>query len=197
MAEDFKRIEGASTLDLRKSLEDYHDLTRLLLDHPTPVICAVNGVATGIGAEMQLAADIRIASTEASIGFPESQRAMFETNAVTWLLPRLVGHGHAQHLLLTGEIIRAERAAQIGLFTEMVEPAQLAARANAIARRLADNAPLTVRGLKKMLRRTWESDMTTMMEHETLYNIACLRSRDLQEGVAAFIEKRKPKYVGR
>ena len=197
MFEDLEAIANWSALELRKSIEDFHDLTRIIMSHPAPVVCAVNGVATGVGAELQLAADVRIASTNARIGFPEAQRALFETNGVTWLLPRLIGHGHAQYLLLTGELIDAARGAEIGLFNEVVEPERLMPRAMKIATRLATNAPLTVQGVKRAFARTWEMDLATAMEHETRQNIACLRSQDLREGITAFLEKRPPAYRGR
>jgi len=177
-------------------LDEMQQLTLSLLALEKPVIAALNGVAVGLGAELAVACDIRLASAEASIGFVESQRGMFETNGVTYLLPRIVGHGHAMELLMTGDLVDALEAARIGLFNRVVEPDQLLGEAFGVARRIADNAPTSVRLIKEALRQTYDVSLTEMMDLEVRGMLTCLRTDDLRRGVDAFLNKREPSFRG-
>ncbi|HXV94292.1 MAG TPA: enoyl-CoA hydratase/isomerase family protein, partial [Pseudonocardia sp.] len=136
----------------RAHLDHLQSVTRRMLAHPKVLVAAVNGVAVGFGAELALACDVRIAGPDARMGFVEVNRGLFETNGVLWTLPRLVGHGRAADLLLTGEIVDAAEAHRIGLVSRLVPDTDPTAAAVALARRIASGAPTSLRLLKQALR---------------------------------------------
>ncbi|HEX9889088.1 MAG TPA: enoyl-CoA hydratase-related protein [Nitriliruptorales bacterium] len=181
----------------RASLARLQELTRRLVALDVPTLAALNGIAVGLGAELALACDVRLACASASIGFVEVQRALFETNGVMYLLPRIVGLGRAAELLLTGDRIDADEAGRIGLVNHVVPDDELLDRALVLARRWARNAPLSIRLVKQVLRRTWESDLEGVMKLEVDGMLDCLGTEDLREGVAAFHEGREPRFRGR
>jgi enoyl-CoA hydratase/carnithine racemase len=176
-------------------LEPYQALTRALVTMPCPTIAAINGTAVGMGAEIALACDLRIAGRSMRIGFVEAARALFQTNGVMWLLPRIVGHAAALQLVLTGQMIDASDALRIGLVGELADDALEAARARAA--QLAANAPISLRLARDLLGRTWELSIDEVMALEVAGMGECLRSSDLVEGTRAFLERRTPNYQGR
>lgn len=171
----------------RARLDRLQALTRRMLAHPKVLVAALNGVAVGLGAELALACDLRIAGASARIGFVEVTRGLFETNGALWLLPRLVGHGRAADLLLTGDIVDAAEAHRIGLVSRLVPDAELPAAAAALARRVAGGAPTSVALLKRAMTVTWEADLATALEHEVQGMLACLASPEPAAGVRAFL----------
>jgi enoyl-CoA hydratase/carnithine racemase len=182
----------------------YHDaveavqaVTREVMALRTPTVAAVNGVAVGFGSELALACDVRIASTTARMGFVEARTAIHQTNGVTWLLPRMVGHGAALDLLLTGDVVDAAECHRLGLVTRLAPPEALLDEAVALAGRIAANGPATVRRLRRGALRVWDQDLAGAMAAETDGMVAALRSHDLREGVAAFLQKRPPRYEDR
>lgn len=177
-------------------VEMLQDLTRQLLAIPKPTIAAINGVAVGLGAELALACDLRIASTTASVGFVEATRGLFQTNGVMYLLPRLVGYGRAMELLLTGRIVPADEADRIGLVGRVVAPDQLMATAIETAQQLERNAPISVRLVKEVLAQTYDLDLPAMLELEVKGMVETLKSADLRDGVDSFIDKRPPTFRG-
>jgi enoyl-CoA hydratase/carnithine racemase len=187
-----------SSLDeQRKNLEMYQNLTRTMLALPKTIICAVNGLAVGVGVEIALASDIRIASSDASFTFAEAKRGLFQTNGVMFLLPRLIGAGRAAHIMLTGERVLADRALEYGMVTQVIEPKQLEIAAREIASTIAANAPISVRLVKQVLQQSLEGTLEQSLDLETAGMLECLASQDLIEGTTAFIEKRAPAYQGR
>jgi enoyl-CoA hydratase/carnithine racemase len=198
---DLKEMSSSmltSSLDeQRKNLETYQNLTRTMLALPKTIICAVNGLAVGVGVEIALASDIRIASSDASFTFAEAKRGLFQTNGVMFLLPRLIGAGRAAHIMLTGERVLADRALEYGMVTQMVEPGELENTSLEIARTIAANAPISVRLVKQVLQQSLEGTLEQSLELETAGMLECLASQDLIEGTTAFIEKRSPVYQGR
>ncbi|WP_084464139.1 enoyl-CoA hydratase/isomerase family protein [Microtetraspora fusca] len=189
--------EEASDDQLRQGIEELQDLTRALLALPQVTIAALNGVAVGLGAELALACDLRVAAESAAIGFPEARRAMFQTNGVMWLLPRIVGLSRANDLVLTGRLVQAAEAGRIGLVQGVCPDADLASTVEALAADIAANAPGSLRLAKHLLRDTWGLDLAQVMTRETEGMLACLRSRDLREGTLAFLDGRTPHYEGR
>jgi len=115
-------------------LERVQTLTRRLVDYPKPVVAAINGPAVGLGAELPLAAKLRLASTGAYFLFPEARRGMLQTNATFHLLPAIVGQGRAAEWLLTGRRVPADEARTAGLVSEVLGPAELVDRAVKLAR---------------------------------------------------------------
>ena len=181
---------AAAYLDLMQQV------TRQMIDLPKPLIAALNGPAVGVGAEIAVACDIRIASTAAWFAFAEVQRGLFETNGVMYRLPRMVGLGRAAHLLLTGERLPAEEALAAGLVTRVVPPAELETASLQTAQALGANAPIPMRLVKRLLNQTYDLDLEGMLRQEVDGMLACLRSADMREGVRAFAEKRDPHYKG-
>jgi enoyl-CoA hydratase/carnithine racemase len=181
---------------LRDGLHRYQALTRRLVHHPKTIIAALNGVAVGVGAEVAVASDLRIASTSARLAFAEVRRGLFETNGVLWLLPRIVGHGRAMEMLLTGDMLSAEQLMSSGFLSKVVEPDRLLDEARELAARIADNAPITVRGIRQIMTRTWDLDLEAVMQLELDGNLEVMGSDDLREGVTAFVEGRPPRFRG-
>jgi enoyl-CoA hydratase/carnithine racemase len=187
----------SSLEEQRANLETYQNLTRTMLALPKTIISAVNGLAVGVGVELALASDIRIASIDASFTFAEAKRGLFQTNGVMFLLPRIIGAGRAAHIMLTGESVSADRALEYGMVTRVVNPDELRIASLEIARTIAANAPISVRLIKRVLQQSLEGTLEHSLELETAGMLECLASQDLREGTTAFIEKRNPVYQDR
>jgi enoyl-CoA hydratase/carnithine racemase len=160
------------------------------------VIAAVNGVAVGIGATMQLAMDMRLASNTARFGFVFARRGIVPEAASSWFLPRLVGMQQALEWCLTGRVFDAEEALKGGLVRSLHAPEDLLAAAYALAREIADNtAPVSIALTRAML---WRSSAAPhpMEAHKIDSRAVYRRSRsgDAAEGIASFLEKRSPVY---
>ncbi|GAA3071130.1 enoyl-CoA hydratase/isomerase family protein [Streptosporangium carneum] len=196
LAETMTRLHGTAAADLAASVEEFQNVTRRLVDYPKTVISAVNGIAVGVGAELAIASDLRIAASEAEFAFMEVRRGLYPTNGVLYFLPRLVGHGRAIDLLLGGERIGAAQALAAGLVSRVVPGEELLSAAVALAETIGSAAPVPVRLIKQHMRRTWELDLEGMLALEVEGSLACLRSDDLAEGLHAFSEKRGPDFRG-
>ena len=191
---------SSETLSLKQAydeLQTIQDVTRRMVHLPKIIIAAVNGIAVGIGVETALASDIRLASDKATFAFTEVKRALFETNGVMYILPRLVGQGRAMQMLLTGEMVLAQDALNAGLVTRVVAQEQLMEYAMHMAHTIAANAPLSVRLVKQTMQKTYDLDLEAVMQLEVDGMLQCFRSEDLVEGFNAFLEKRTPVYKGK
>jgi enoyl-CoA hydratase len=164
---------------------------------PKPIVAALNGYAVGAGAEIAIASDIRIASERATFEFAEVRVGLFETNGVTYLLPRIVGHGRARELMLTGRRIDAAEACAIGLVSRVVSPESLMDEALTTAENMGRNAPVSMALVKECLNKSGEIALSDALVYETEAMMACAMTADAREGAMAFIEKRKPLYKGR
>jgi enoyl-CoA hydratase len=163
---------------------------------PRPTIAAVNGYALGGGCELALACDIRIASETAKFGQPELGLGIIPGAGATQRLPRIVGLGWAKHLVLTGDVIDAKQALEIGLVTAVTPAGQLQIRARELARRVLRQGPLAARLAKLALNASSRVDLDSGLLIETLAQALCYSSDDKIEGTTAFLEKRKPKFTG-
>jgi len=164
---------------------------------PRPTIAAINGYALGGGCELALACDIRVASETARFGQPELGLGIIPGAGATQRLPRIVGLGWAKHLVLTGEIIDAKQALEIGLVTMVTPAGQLQIRARELARKVLRQGPLAARLAKLTLNASARVDLDSGLLIETLAQAICYSSEDKQEGTTAFLEKRKPRFSGR
>jgi E-phenylitaconyl-CoA hydratase len=172
-----------------------HLLATLQTDKP--LICAVNGLAVGGGLEIALACDIRIASESASFGLSEVRVGSIPGAGGTQRLPRMIGHSVAMQMLLTGDRIDAAEAYRVGLVSELCSPEALLPRAREIATRIAANAPLAVRAVKRLVQQGADMPLATAVGVEN-YVWGLLRdTEDRIEGRRAFQEKRPPEYRGR
>jgi enoyl-CoA hydratase len=162
-----------------------------------PAIAAINGFALGGGCELALACTLRIASRNAKLGQPEVKLGIIPGYGGSQRLPRLCGKGVAHELILTGEMITAEEALRVGLVNRVVEPAELLATAEAIAKKIIANAPLAVKYALEAVERGMEMPQEEGLYLEaTLFGLCCA-TQDMREGTRAFLEKRPPKFEGR
>ena len=168
-----------------------------ILDCDRPVIAAVNGAAVGWGMDLALMADFRIASERAKFGELFVKRGLVSDVGGLMRLPRLVGPEKAAELLFTGEIISGEEALKIGLVLDCVAHEALLDRAETLAQKIADNPPMAVRYLKEGLRRSFHGDYQDMGTWVSQTLGILFQTEDHREGVASFLEKRAPKFVGR
>lgn len=195
-------VSGADINDIRnRSGEDglaainsslFADIDRF----PRPTIAAINGYALGGGCELALACDIRVAADTAKFGQPELGLGIIPGAGATQRLPRIVGMGWAKHLILTGDLIDARQALEIGLVTAIMPSSQLQVRARELAKRVLRQGPLAARLAKLALNASARVDLDSGLLIETLAQAICYQSEDKQEGTTAFLEKRKPKFTG-
>ena len=163
-----------------------------------PVVAAVHGACIGGGVDVIAACDVRVAARGARFSVREVKVAMVADLGTLQRLPRIVGEGHARELALTGRDIDAERALRIGLVSDVLPTRDEAfAAARATAREIAENPPLVVQGVKRVMNERVARDDETGLRHVAAWNSAFLPSEDLGEALAAFGEKRKPVFRGR
>ena len=161
------------------------------------VIAAVNGIALGGGTELALASDIRIASSNASMGLTETRLAIIPGAGGTQRLPRLVGKGKAKELIFTGQRIDAQEALKIGLVNKICEPKDLWDECRKMANMICETGPIAIEQAKYAINYGMETDIHTGLAIESNAYWVCIPTEDRLEGLAAFKEKRKPEYKGR
>jgi enoyl-CoA hydratase/carnithine racemase len=160
-----------------------------------PIVAALNGTTCGAGAVMAAAADLRIAADTAKIAFLFTKVGLSGADmGAAWLLPRIVGLGHATELLMGGEFISAERAYQIGLYNQVVPADELEAAAGAWARRLADGPAYGLAVTKRMLNAEASMTLAAAMQAEGFIQAQCMLHPDYKEAFEAFMQKRKPDF---
>lgn len=165
---------------------------------PLPIIAAVNGTAAGAGAVIALASDVRVVARSATFAFLFTKVGLSGADmGSAYLLPRIVGFGRATDLLLLGDTIDAETAAQYGLATRLVDDDELAEETGLLARRLASGPALAYASTKLLLSRELDMDLASSIELEAQTQALLMDTNDHREFHAAFVEKREPKWEGR
>jgi 2-(1,2-epoxy-1,2-dihydrophenyl)acetyl-CoA isomerase len=189
---------GGAGVDLGASIEErYNPLVRRLIALPMPVLCAVNGVAAGAGANIALCADIVIAARGAKFIQSFANIGLVPDSGGTWVLPRLVGQARAMGLALTGQPVTADQAEAWGMIWKAVDDADLAAEAAALVERFAAAPTQGLAATKRALRAAFTSDLDAQLDLERDLQRALGATADYEEGVAAFLAKRPPVFTGR
>ena len=172
-------------------------LSRLIEDMPKPVIAAVNGYCLGGGSEVALACDMRLASANAVFGQPEAKYGIMPIWYGTKRLPQIVGMGRAREIIMTCRMVKADEAERIGLVNKVVPLENLMDEAMAMMNAVLANSPLGVAYAKRAMTLNWDLDMEHAGEVERDLGAVLYATADKNEGVAAFVEKRKPQFQGR
>ncbi|MGA9838179.1 MAG: enoyl-CoA hydratase-related protein [Gemmatimonadaceae bacterium] len=176
--------------------DGYNPIVRLIRGIEKPVICAVNGVAAGAGANLALACDILIAAEDATFIQSFAKIGLIPDTGGTFFLPRLVGLHRATAMMMLGERITAARAKELGIVHDVVPHSVLEETAHSLARSLASQATRGFGLTKRALNRSLSSDLDAQLEFEEELQREAGKTKDYQEGVRAFLEKRKPQFKG-
>ena len=194
---DLKSVKGISAVDgMNLSLRG-QKLTKKIEELRKPVIAAINGYALGGGLEMAMACDLRIASENARLGQTELNVGLIPGWGGTQRLPRLVGRAMAKELIFTAKMIDAKTAKQLGLLNEVVPPDELKSAVKKFAAELLTKPPVGLQLAKQLINSSIETDLTKGLVQEAQAFGVLASTEDFNEGVAAFIEKRKPKFKGK
>jgi len=192
---DIKEMAGAGTIDML--LRGTHKLWRTIGSCPKPVIAAVNGFALGGGCELAMTCDIIIAGESAKFGQPEVKIGIIPGGGGTQRMPRAVGKYKAMRYVLTGDLFGAKEAFDMGLVSELVPDAEVEKRAVEMARQIAELPPLAIQQAKEAVLRGMDAALDAGLAIETRASQILFSSQDQKEGMAAFIEKRKPRFRGK
>lgn len=189
--EGLSAASSPTTLDLRNTPPT------VLQAMDKPVICAVNGGAAGYGMDTALGCDIRIMAESAKLAAAFVKRGVVPESGGTWFLPRMIGWAKAAELIFTGRTLSARESLEWGLANEVVPNAELMGRARAVAKEIAGNAPLAVQAAKRMMRMGLNETFPDHVHHVYLQLLPLFKSKDMTEGIRAFLEKREPNFQGK
>jgi enoyl-CoA hydratase len=194
---DIRELSKQSPVSGKEYARAGQEVLRRLETIGKPSVAAINGFALGGGCELALACTIRVASRTAKLGQPEVKLGIIPGYGGSQRLPRLCGKGVAHEMILTGEMITAEDALRVGLVNRVVEPAELLATAESIAKKIVANAPLAVKYAMEAVERGTEMPQEEGLFLEASLFGVCCATEDMHEGTRAFIEKRPAKFQGR
>ncbi|MFY9578251.1 MAG: enoyl-CoA hydratase-related protein [Gaiellaceae bacterium] len=192
---DIKYMRGLGVGEAKEWGALGHEAGRLLETMPKPTLAAVNGFALGGGCELALACDIRYASSTAKLGQPEVNLGIIPGWGGTQRLARVCGLGVAKELIFTGRVVDADEALRIGLVNGVHDP--VLDKAREIAELLAKKSPVALRVMKQLANRALGGDHAANLAAEVESFGELFSSEDAKEGLAAFVEKREPNFVGR
>lgn len=171
-----------------------HPVTQRLTTSRLIFLAAINGGATAGGLDFSLACDLRVASTRAKLGETYISMGLAPGNGGSWFLPRLVGSGVAAELALTGDVVDAARALELGLVSRVVEHEDLLTETIALAARIAAKPGRALEATKQALRASWQQDLVSSMAASFQATTALQHTADLREAIDAFLEKRPPHF---
>jgi len=194
---DINEFKGKSPREIMRFTELGHSALRLMETMEKPAIAAVNGYALGGGLEISMACDVRFASDKARFGQPEITLGLIPGWGGTQRLARLIGIGRAKELIMSGEQITAQRACEMGLVNRVFPAEQLMDETKKFAQKLAGMPPFTTKMAKYAINYGYDMALDNANSLEIQCMSQCFSTQDLEEGVAAFLEKRKPNFVGK
>ena len=184
--------------DLKKALEPIvQGLADKLERTPKPTIAAIDGICMGGGLEVALGCDLRVATPKSRFATPEGKLGIIPGGGATARLPRIVGKGWGMEMMLMGEPIDANRALQIGLVTRIVESENLIVEVKSMADHLSQFAPFVPRTMKAMVHFGMEASLAGALMFEKYAQGALVQTQDKEEGIKAFLDKRKPSFKGK
>jgi len=195
---DLKMAQGflGKPAEVKPLLEEGQAAINTIANLSKPVIAAINGLCLGGGTEIALACDIRICESEAKIGTPEVSLGLIPAWGGCLRLPRIVGHGKAMELILTGGTVTADEALQMGLVSKVVSKDELLSQAMWYGAKLGGNAPIALKWAKEATNMAFDADTAKNMEFQTKAGVALFQTKDLGEGISAVFEKRRGKFTG-
>ena len=193
---DIGEFAGRTPFDQRHAMRSPR-IFDVMASFPKPVIAMINGFCLGGGCELAMSCDIRIASDKARFGQPEINLGLIPGGGGTQRLPRLVGLGQAMRLILSGDMILAPEAKEIGLVDLLVPHEELRAKTLELAGRIASKSPLTLKVAKEAVRASQRLAIEEGIAYERDLFCLCFSSSDKEEGVKAFLDKRPAQWTGR
>lgn len=193
---DISEFKGKTPLTQRATFQQ-RSLFNVIDSFPKPVIAMVNGFCLGGGNELALACDLRVCSPNAKFSQPEINLGIMPGGGGTQRLTRLVGEGRAMEMMLTGDMIDAETAHRFGLVNHVFNADELEERTMELANKIAEKAPIALQLVKEAVKFASRSNLDEGLRREVDLFAICFSTEDKEEGVAAFLEKRKPVFTGR
>lgn len=193
---DISEFAGQTPVSQRAGFLE-RTLFNSLENFPKPVIAMVNGFCLGGGCELALACDIRLVSEKARFGQPEINLGIIPGGGGTQRLTRLVGEGKSMELILTGDLIDAATAFDLGLVNHVYAPDELEAKTMEMANKIAEKSPIALQMAKEAVKLAARSNLDEGLRREIDLFAICFSTEDKEEGVAAFLEKRKPVFQGK
>ncbi|MEZ5314549.1 MAG: enoyl-CoA hydratase-related protein [Thermoanaerobaculia bacterium] len=193
---DISEFAGRTPFDQRHAMRSPR-IFDIMASYPKPVIAMINGFCLGGGCELSMSCDIRVASDKARFGQPEINLGLIPGGGGTQRLPRLTGMGQAMRLILSGDMIPAAEAREIGLVDLVFPAAELREKTLELAAKIASRSPLTLKVAKEAMRASERLPIEDGISYERDLFCLCFSSKDKEEGVAAFLEKRPAAWTGR
>jgi len=191
------RARRQTAAEGRQRVEALNRMVLRLVDFPRPTIAQVDGFAVGAGCNLALCCDLIVAADRARFGEVFAKIGLVPDGGGSWLLSRVVGMARAKELIFTADIIDAAEASRSGLVNRVVPASELAAETRRLAERIATGPPLALRLAKRLVNRAATSDLAAAIDGEAGAQAIAITSEDHQEGLAAFFDKRPPRFSGR